>query len=116
MYPFTIHFSQLYALQLVWKHCMYKVFAHSFCIYWSSYYVTGQCAQSSLGKSSLLLYAHMITHVLTNVGLFLSQQKVIQDWLDKTKMFGVKVTSTPLQLDAIAPVDPIVYESVISVL
>ena len=37
-------------------------------------------------------------------------------------MFGVKVTSTPLpttiplQLDAIAPVDPIVYESVISVL
>ena len=58
----------------------------------------------------------MITHVLTNVGLFLSQQKVIQDWLDKTKMFGVKVTSTPLQLDAIAPVDPIVYESVISVL
>ncbi|RVX23892.1 hypothetical protein CK203_000390 [Vitis vinifera] len=42
--------------------------------------------------------------------------KVIQDWLDKTKMFGVKVTSTPLQLDAIAPVDPIVYESVISVL
>ena len=64
----------------------------------------------------------MITHVLTNVGLFLSQQKVIQDWLDKTKMFGVNVTSTPLpttiplQLDAIAPVDPIVYESVISVL
>ena len=52
----------------------------------------------------------------------LTLQKVIQDWLDKTKMFGVKVTSTPLpttiplQLDAIAPVDPVVYESVISFL
>ena len=90
------------------------------CSTWVAHFIQILSSRFSVKDMAALHYFLGVEVISTNNGLFLSQQKYIRDILERTKMDGAKINTTPLSTsttlvfkDNSPPADAIEYCCVI---